>query len=248
MQSSARAADITLQCAAAVEPWMNEVIPEFQKVSGHNVKPTFDIINRITERVRKGDPVDLAIVSPQQWESLHNEGKLDPATRVVIAKVAYGAFVRKGAAKPDINSVVAFKRAFLNASSIAVFDPAGRGPTAIYQARIFEQLGISQEIKSKIKIVGAPKPNQAISVVSAAFFELVASGDVEIGVAMISDIVQAPGVELVGLVPAELQEFTNFTTVVPVQAKEPAAAKAFIEFLTSARATSILKSKGLEPG
>jgi molybdate transport system substrate-binding protein len=245
MESSAPAAEITLQCAAAVESWMNEMIPEFQKISSHNVKPTFDIINLITERVRKGDPIDLAIVSPQQWESLHNEGKLDPATRVVIAKVAYGVFVRKGAAKPDISSVEAVKRAFLNARSIAVFNPAGRGPTTIYQARVFELLGISADIRPKLKIAGAPKPNQ---VVSAPLFELVANGDAEISVAMISDIVQAPGVALVGLVPAEIQEFTSYMTVIPVHAKEPTAARVFIEFLTSPRATSILKLKGLEPG
>ena len=94
---------------------MHDGIPEFQKASGHNVKPTFEAINRITEFVRRGDPADLAIVSPQQWESLQNEGKLDSTTRVVIAKVAYGVFVKKGAVKPDINSVEAFKRTFFNA-------------------------------------------------------------------------------------------------------------------------------------
>ena len=245
MQNMARAADITFLCAAALESWMHDVIPEFQKTSGHNVKQTFGVINAITERVRKGEPTDLAIVSPQQWESLQNEGKLDPATRVVVARVAYGVFVRKGAAKPDISSVEALKRAFLNAGSIAVFNPTGRGPTTIYQVRVFARLGISADINPKLKIAGAPKPNQ---VVSAALFELVANGDAEIGLAMISEIVQAPGVELVGLVPAEIQEFTIFTTVIPVHAKEPTAAKAFIEFLTSPRATSILKSKGLEQG
>ena len=63
MASLASAADITVECASAVETWMNDVIPEFQKASGHNVKPTYDIINRITERVRKGDPID--------WPSFH---------------------------------------------------------------------------------------------------------------------------------------------------------------------------------
>src|SRR5712671_2504026 len=82
MQNSARAADITLLCAGALETWMHEVIPRFQKASGHTVKPTFAVINAITERVRKGDAADLAIVSPQQWDDLQKEGTLDPATRV----------------------------------------------------------------------------------------------------------------------------------------------------------------------
>jgi len=244
-QSSARATDITFLCAAALESWMVEVIPEFQRTSGYKVKPTFQIINVITERVRKGEAADLAIVSPQQWQDLQEERKLDPGVRVVIAKVGFGVFVKKGAAKPDISSVEAFKRAFLNAGSIASFNPAGRGPTGIYQARIFEQLGISADIKPKIKYASAPRPNQ---VVSAPLFELVADGDAEIGLAMISETLQSPGVDLVGPVPADIQNFTIFMTVIPANAKEPAAAKALIDFLTSPKATSILKSKGLEGG
>src|ERR1700687_943896 len=132
MQSSARATDITFLCAAALESWMVEVIPEFQRTSGYDVKPTFQIINIITERVRKGDAADLAIVSPQQWEDLQEERKLDPGVRVVIAKVGFGGFAKAGATKPDISTVEAFKRAFLSAQSIAVFDPSAVGPTPVY--------------------------------------------------------------------------------------------------------------------
>jgi len=244
-QSSARATEIKFLCAAALESWMVEVIPEFQKTSGYDVKPAFQIINVITERVRKGDAADLAIVSPRQWEDLQKERKLDPGIRVVIAKVGFGVFVKKGATKPDITSIEAFRRAFLNTRSIALFSPASRGPTGIYQARVFEQLGISADIKPKIKYAGVPKPNQ---VVSGPLFELVANGDADIGLAMISEILQAPGVELVGPVPPEIQNFTVFTAVIPANAEEPAAAKALIDFLVSPRATPILKSKGLEQG
>ena len=98
----ARAADVTLLCAGALEGWMHEVIPKFEKISGNNIKPTFGVINAIAERIRKGDAADLAIVSPQQWDDLQKEGKLDPAMRVLIAKVGYGVFAKSGAAQPDI--------------------------------------------------------------------------------------------------------------------------------------------------
>ena len=244
MQSSARATEITFLCAAALESWMVEVIPEFQKSSGYNVKPTFQIINDITDRVRKGDAADLATVSTLQWEELRRARKLVPEVRVVIAQVGFGVFVKQGAAKPDISSVEAFKRTFMNARSIAFF-PAGRGPTGAYQAGIFEGLGISLDIEPKIKYSGAPKPHQ---VASAGVFELVANGDAEIGLAMISEILQARGVELIGPVPTQIQDFTAFTTAIPTNAKQPAAAKVFIDFLISPKATSILKSKGLEQG
>jgi ABC-type molybdate transport system substrate-binding protein len=86
MQSSARGTEITFLCAAALESWMVEIIPEFQKTSGYNVKPTFQIINDITERVRKGDAADLATVSILQWEDLQRQRKLNPDVRVVIAQ------------------------------------------------------------------------------------------------------------------------------------------------------------------
>jgi molybdate transport system substrate-binding protein len=240
-------AEITFLCAAAIESWMIEVIPQFEKFSGHTVKPTFLIINDIAERVRKGDGADLAVVSPPLWETLRGERKLDPDVRIAIAKVGYGVFVKKGAARPDISSVEALQRTFLNARSIAFFPTgptgASRGPTGAYQVRLFDQLGISAEIKQKIVRSGAARPGQ---VASAAIFELVASGGAEIGVAMISEILQAPGVDFVGPVPSEVRDFIVFTTGIPTIAREPGAAKALIAFLTSPSSASILKSKGLE--
>src|SRR5215216_3862245 len=93
----ARAADITFLCAGALRPAMQELLPEFEKANGHNVKLAYTNIGTITERVRRGDDADLAIVSPQQWESLQKEGKLSTGTRVVIGKVGLGVSVKKGA-------------------------------------------------------------------------------------------------------------------------------------------------------
>src|SRR5215475_14403297 len=131
----ARAAEITFLCAAAIESWMHDVIPKFEKASGHTVKSTFLVINDIAEHVRKGEVSDLVAVSPPLWEALRREGKLDSSTRIAIARVGYGVFIKKGAARPDISSVDAFKRALLNARSIAFFPlrlDGGRGPTGAY--------------------------------------------------------------------------------------------------------------------
>jgi molybdate transport system substrate-binding protein len=246
MQGFACAADITLLCAGALETWMHEVIPNFQKMSGHTVKPTFGVINAITEHVRKGEVADLAIVSPQQWEDLLKEGKLDPTIRSVVAKVGFGVFVKEEAARPDISSAEMLRRALLNARGVAVFVAGTGGPTPIYVTRLFDRLGISADLQPKLKtavsgaIAGRPT--------AAGLFNLVAKGDAEIGVAQISEILAAPGVQLAGPVPADLQSFTSYATVIPANAKEPGAAKAFVEFLASPEAIAILKAKGLEPG
>ena len=244
LQDSARATDVTFLCAGALESWAKDLIPEFEQTSGHNVKATFALLNVITAVVRKNDAADLVIVSPQQWEALHKEGKLDPAVRVVIAKTGFGVFVKKGAAKPDITSLEMFKRAFLNARSIALFDPAVGGPTGIFTARLFERLGMTAELKSKIK--HPTRSADPLKLGPRGLFELVAQGHADIGVAQISEIVAEPSVDLVGPLPVEIQDFTIFTAAIPTNTKHSAAARALIDFLVSPKATSTLKSKGLE--
>jgi molybdate transport system substrate-binding protein len=236
---TARAVEITFLCAGALQTTAEELLPEFEKDTGHHVKAVFTSIGFITQRVRNGEAADLAVVSPRQWEDLKNEGKLDPNVRAMIAKTGAGVFVKKGAAKPDISSVEAFKRALLNAKSIALVDPAAGGPVALYAPGLFERLGISADLKPKLKLVGG----------GGAPVEPVTRGDAEIGLTTISEIIQfQPAIELVGPFPPEIQAFFAYTGAIPKNAKEPAAAKALLDFFTSARAISILKPKGLEPG
>src|SRR5262249_48388021 len=175
-QTSAHAADITFFCAGALETTAEELIPDFQRTTGHSVKATFAAIGVVTRRVENGEAADLAVVAPRQWESLKEHGKLDPSVRVVIAKVGAGVFVKKGATKPDISSVDAFKRALVNAKSIALSDPAGGGPVGIYAVGMFERLGISAELKPKLKLVGG----------GLVPVEPVAKGDAELGLSTIS--------------------------------------------------------------
>src|SRR5262249_27486682 len=135
--SGARAADVNFACAIALQSAMEELIPEFQKSSGHTVKISYGNIGNNTERVRKGEALDLALVSPAQWDALSKEGKLDTAARTVIGKVGIGGFVKKGAAKPDIGSVDAFKRTVLAARSIALGDPSQGSPVGVHMVPLF---------------------------------------------------------------------------------------------------------------
>jgi hypothetical protein len=133
----------------------------------------------------------------------------------------------------------AFKRALLNAKSIALADPAAGGPVGIYATALIERLGISAELKPKIKLIGG----------GVAPVEPVVKGDAEIGLTTISEIIQSqPAIEMVGPLPPEIQTFLVFTAAIPRNAKESTAAKALLDFFISPRAISILKAKGLEPG
>jgi len=237
-QNSVRAAEITFLCASALEPAMGELIQVFQSTSGHKVNASFATIGNNTDRIRKGDVADLAIVSIQQREDLQSERKLIPTTLVVIAKLGIGVSMKKGAAKPDVTSSEALKRTLLKARSIGVPRPTSGSPVGAYAPQLFDRLGISADVKSKL-VLTPPGISSA---------RLVAKGDAEIGLTAISEILADPDLELIGPLPDDVQHYIIYTGVIPSNAKEPAAAKAFIDFLTSRQAAPILKSRGLEPG
>jgi molybdate transport system substrate-binding protein len=134
----------------------------------------------------------------RQWRACKKQGKLLGGSRVDIAKVGIGIFVRAGSAKPDIGSVDAFKRALVGAKSVSYGDPTGGGVSGIHMAAVVDRLGIAADLKPKTKLL----PN------SQAVLGGVAGGEVELGVGLTSDIALATGVDLVGPLPAEVQNFT----------------------------------------
>ena len=149
----------------------------------------------VADRVQKGEAADLVISSVPMIDRLQTQGKVAAGDRVIIAKVGVGAFVRKGAAKPDISSADAFKRAMLAARSIAYPDPAGGGASGIYVASLLERLGIAAEMKPKTKLSTL-----------GTLYASVASGDVEIGFNQVSEILAQPTVELAGAAAARDSE------------------------------------------
>ena len=168
--STARAAEIRLLSASALHPAIDALIPDFEKSSGHKVTVAYGTAGAVADRVQKGEAADIVISSVPMIDRLQAQGKVVAGDRVIIAKVGVGAFVRKGAAKPDISSADAFKRSMLAARSIAYPDPAGGGASGIYVASLLERLGIAAEMKPKTKLSTLE-----------TLYASVASGDVEIG-------------------------------------------------------------------
>jgi molybdate transport system substrate-binding protein len=146
--------------------------------------------------------------------------------------------VREGAARPDVSSVEAFKTALLSAKTIGYIDPASGGSSGIYLAKLFERLGIAQPVNAKAKL----KKGGYVA-------DLVVSGDAELGIHQISEIVPVKGVTLVGPLPAEIQNYTTYTAGIAAGTKEPAAARALLDVLSGADAAALLTQKGMErPG
>ena len=234
-ESTATAAEIRLLSASALHPVIDALIPDFEKSSGHKVTVAYGTAGAVAERIQKGEAVDIVLSSVPMIDRLQAQGKVAAGDRIVIAKVGVGAFVRKGAAKPDISSADAFKRAMLAARSIAYPDPAGGGASGIYVASLLERLGIAGEMKPKTRLSTL-----------GTLYSSVANGDVEIGFNQVSEILAQPTVELVGPLPAKIQNYTQFAPGIVTGSSHADAARALVTFLSSSTAQTVLKAKGFE--
>jgi molybdate transport system substrate-binding protein len=232
----ARAAEIKLLCAVALHPAIDALIPDFEKSSGHRVTIAYGTAGAVADRIQKGEAADIVISAAPLIDQLQAQGKVVAGSRVIIAKVGVGVFVRKGAVKPDISSADAFKRSMLAARSIAYPDPAGGGASGIYVASLLERLGIAAEMKPKTKLL---PPTEVL-------YASVASGDVEIGFNQISEILAQPTVELAGPLPASIQNYTQFAPGIVTGSRQADAGRALATFLSSPAAQTVLKAKGFE--
>jgi len=233
--SIARAAEIKLLCAVALHPAIDALIPDFEKSSGHKVTVAYGNAGAIADRFQKGEAADLVINAAPLMDQLRAQGKV-AGDHIIIAKVGVSAFVRIGAAKPDISSADAFKRSMLAARSITYPDPAGGGASGIYMASLLERLGIAGQMKPKTKLSPSAK----------VLYASVATGDVEIGFNQISEVLAQPTVEFAGPLPSVIQNYTQFAPGIVTGSNQTDAARALVTFLTSPAAQTVLKAKGFE--
>jgi molybdate transport system substrate-binding protein len=193
---------------------------------------------QVKTRIQSGEFADVTILNRPQIESLLQQKKVAANSIVDFARSGVGMAVRTGAPKPDISTVEAFKHTLLAAKSISYPDPARGGLSGTHLMRVFERLGITEDMKRKTKF---PPPG----VFPAA---LIASGEVEIGMTQPMEFYAEPRVQFVGWLPAELQnpaEF-SFAAAIPTTAKEFQAAEAFIRFLVGPSASAVFRAKGMD--
>jgi molybdate transport system substrate-binding protein len=236
--ATSNAAEVTLFSGAALRRTFAEVLPQFERDTGHKVIVVYGSVGALTDRLEKGEIADVAIVSDTQIAELEKLGKVVAGSSLDVARVGVGAFVRKDSPKPDISSIDAFKRTVLAAKAVAYSDPAGGGPAGIYVARLMERLGISAEMNQRTKLY-PPGPLQ---------YESVANGEADLGFEQISLILEQPIVELLGPLPAPIQYYTKFAAGIGARSNQTEAAKAFIAFLSSPPVQTRMQANGFESG
>lgn len=207
-----------------------ELVPAFEKQTGHKVVTRFVGSGDLMKRLRAGETTDLVIMAAGTIDELAKEGRIVPGSRVDLVKSIIGVAVRVGAPKPDLSSGEALKRTLLAAKSIAY----SSGPSGMYLAGLFKQWGIPEN-----RITQTPP--------GAPVGEVIARGDAEIGFQQVSELLPVKGIDYVGPLPPDVQLVTVFSAGTHTAAKEAEAAKAWTRFLTSAAAAPILKKKGMDP-
>jgi len=236
--AAAHAAEITVVTSGTFTAAYLKLVPQYEHATGNKLVtqtgPSMGTThNAIPLRLERGEVIDVVIMASPALEDLIKQGKVRADSRVDLVRSNIGMAVKAGAPKPDISTLEALKRTLLAAKSIAYSDSA----SGVYlSTELFPKLGIADQIKGKSRKIEADPVGG-----------VVARGEAEIGFQQISELRPVKGIDIVGELPPGAQRVTVFAAAVPVTSKQPAAARALIQWLASPVAYPIIKASGLQP-
>ena len=226
------AAQITVFSSNGVREAVSELIPQFEKATGHRVQVVWDGTLNIKKRIGSGEVADLVLVPAEDVDALIASGGLTSGSRVDIAKSIIGVAVRSGLAKPDVSTSEKLKRVLLAAKSIVI----SSGPSGVYLLELLEKQGILGTLRPRLKQLPS---GQSVG-------DALARGEGDLGFQQVSELLHASGITYVGPLPADVQKVTIFSGGVPKTAKDATVAREFLTFLKSPRNVAVLKKAGLE--
>jgi molybdate transport system substrate-binding protein len=229
--TSSRAAELDVLCTQALRTSVQELAPRFEQATGHKVTVRVAPTGQLLQRVRAGERADVLIASLAGIRDLARDGLAVAGTEAEIARAQVGLAIKAGAPRPDISSSEAVKRALLDARAVA-YSAGGLSGNSF--EGVLDRLGIKDAVKAKAKL-GSP----------AAGF--VVRGEADIAVQQIPELIAVEGAELVGPLPAELDQVTKFAIAVLSTADTPDAARAWIAFMRGEGAQTVIRAKGLTP-
>lgn len=230
------AADIQVMSGGAPKEVLTELVPVFEKQTGHKVRITYIVISAMQQKLATGEKPDMVLMPVPAIEARVKEGLFRADAWAKLGVVSVGAVVREGAPKPDISSLDKFKAAMFAAKSVVHANPAAT-PSGAHLGKIWEQLGIADAMKGKLKFANALDGGVAA----------IAKGEAEIGLYPMSEIISEKGVSPVGLIPAQVQLNTVYGTAVLTAAASGEPAAAFVRFLADPANAKVWNHAGFEP-
>lgn len=222
--------EIKVMASAAFREAYLELLPDFERASGHKVTNTWVPSVQMMTRLKGGETTDVVILSDAALAELMKAGIV--AERFPLARSGIGVAVRAGAPRPDVGSAEALKRAVLAAKSVVY----STGPSGIYLAALFERMGIAAQIRDKVcQVQGEPAG------------AVVARGEADLGFQQMSELLPVAGIDIIGPLPHEVQEITVFSAGLHARAQAAEAARALIAHLKAPQAAPVIRRKGMEP-
>lgn len=225
-------------CAEALRPAMEPLLIQFRKAECSEVFVDYANVGTITSRLRKGEEVDLAVVSPEQWQQLSQDKVLMSDKRAALAHIGIALALRRGTPRPEVGTIAALKRTLLECRSIAIVDPARGSPSGIRAIKLFDRLDIAMQAQARLKLVDA----------SEKVFEALLDGEADLGINQASEVLAHPEIDSAGTLPEAVQFHTEFVAGIPVKATHPQGAAVLLEFLLSPRSAALFRSKGIGVG
>lgn len=233
----ADAADVKAFVTIALQSVFEEIAPDFEKSTGHRLHVTYGVSGALVKRTQDGEAADYLVATQGIIDGLAKSGKVQSGSDQTLARSSIGVAVRKGEPRPDVSSVEAFLKALVAARAISYSDPSAGGASGVHFAKMLDKHGLSEGMKGKTRF---PPPGGFSG-------RLLAAGEVDIAIQQISELAPIGGIELVGLLPGELQSVTTFASGILASAKEPEAAKALNRYLQTPAVKAIMKARGLDP-
>jgi molybdate transport system substrate-binding protein len=231
---AAQAQALKVLSAGAFKQVALAFVPDFEARTGVKVTIDNDTAGALVKRIQAGEPFDVVILPPSALDTLAKAGRIDAASVRPVARVAIGVAVKAGAPRPALETVEQFKEAVLQARKVAYIDPASGGSSGIYLDGLFQRLGIADAVRAK-----------AVLVPGGLVAERVANGEADLAIHQVSEILPVKGAELVGLLPASIQNYTTYA-VGQATSSSPAAGQ-FAETLSAPDAAATLRAKGMLP-
>lgn len=236
--AQAAAAEIHVVSSGGFSAAYKELAPQFEKQTGNTLVAAWgpsmgDTHDAVPQRLARGEQIDVVIMVGYALDKLTEQGKVVQGSGRELAKSVIGMAVKAGAPKPDISTLDGLRKALLAAKSIGYSDSA----SGVYiQNEMFKKLGIEDQVRGKARMIPAEPVGQ-----------VVARGEAEIGFQQISELKPVKGIDIVGPLPADVQQVTIFSAGIPTTAKQPKAAKQLIDFLASPAAAKAVRNSGMEP-
>ncbi len=227
------AAEVTVIASTAMREVLEELLPMFERTSGHKVVVSFQSGSVLPVKIKEGAQADLVVTTPATLDDLAAAGKVVAGSRIDFVRSGAGVAVRAGARKPDISTPEAFKNALLAARTVGI----SQGPSGVHFLSVLQRLGIADEIKAK----------RVTPPLGTRIGTLIANGEAEIGVQQITELLLIKGIDYIGPLPKELQAIIVYSLATPATAREHESAKALAKFLTSETAVPVMKKLGLDP-